>query len=223
MNEAVSQQAPASSPGADDPSGGIAAGSGGVSSAAYVDSPVPSEQKSVVQATVDTVKSYLPSYLGGLSLGGADKSTEEGEGAGATKDADGEEDKGTVAAATGGAAAGVAAAGTAVAAKVGLGGDSSTGTDSAEEKKDTEMADSSQKDESTTNEQSAGGEGTESKSGGTGKKENREAIPTAGGERLGDKHWGDSKVVPDVPKAQPEGTQVSSEEGQPDSKSFVSV
>jgi hypothetical protein len=53
--------------------------------------------------------------------------------------------------------------------------------------------------------------------GGTGAKENRDAIPTAGGERLGDKHWGESKQVPDNPKPQSEA-QVSSAEGQPDSK-----
>ena len=66
----MSLQAPASNPGSDDPSAGIATGNGGVSSAAYVLSPVPNEQKSVVQATVDTVKAYLPS-LGSLKIGRA--------------------------------------------------------------------------------------------------------------------------------------------------------
>lgn len=47
--------------------------------------------------------------------------------------------------------------------------------------------------------------------------ENRESIPTAGGERLGDKHWGESKVVPDNPKAATEASDkgVASSEGQP--------
>ena len=40
----ISQQPPASNPGSDNPTGGIAAGSGGVSASAYVHSPVPSEQ-----------------------------------------------------------------------------------------------------------------------------------------------------------------------------------
>lgn len=36
--------------------------------------------------------------------------------------------------------------------------------------------------------------------------ENDSAIPTAGGERLGAKHWGESKVVPDQPALRaPEG------------------
>lgn len=49
-------------------------------------------------------------------------------------------------------------------------------------------------------------------------RENPESIPTAGGERLGEKHWGESKMVPDVPKTQKEEEQenVSSAEGQPD-------
>lgn len=45
--------------------------------------------------------------------------------------------------------------------------------------------------------------------------ENKDAIPTAGGEKLGEKHWGESKIVPDNPKPQDSG--VASKEGQPDS------
>lgn len=50
--------------------------------------------------------------------------------------------------------------------------------------------------------------------------ENPSSIPTAGGERLGEKHWGESKIVPDNPKAAQEkaaesGQGVSSAEGQP--------
>ena len=48
-------------------------------------------------------------------------------------------------------------------------------------------------------------------------KENPEAIPTAGGERLGEKHMGESKMVPDLPpKRASQGGDVSSSEGQPD-------
>ena len=43
-------------------------------------------------------------------------------------------------------------------------------------------------------------------------RENADAIPTAGGERLGEKHWGESKMVPDLPKKRDEESQ-----GQPDS------
>ncbi|KAI7360193.1 hypothetical protein KC320_g245 [Hortaea werneckii] len=46
-------------------------------------------------------------------------------------------------------------------------------------------------------------------------RENRDAIPLAGGEKIGGKAWGSSKVVPDNPKPR-ESTQVSSEEGQGD-------
>ena len=253
----MSQQVPASNPGSDDPSAGIATGSGGVSSAAYVLSPVPTEQKSVVQATVDTVKSYLPS-LGSLSLGGGGAKAEDSD----TKNNEGEE-KSAVGAAAGGAAAAAAAA----AVAVGLKSDGAAPTDSADPNasstsKDEPMTDSSLKDETTktdtanevreakdesksadtgptdrANEESTaktdtegaqpgeGGGGSEETGGGSDSKktptgkENREAIPTAGGERLGDKHWGESKVVPDVPKKQEETPQVSSEEGQPDSMS----
>ncbi|CAK4034114.1 Ca2+-modulated channel polycystin [Lecanosticta acicola] len=45
--------------------------------------------------------------------------------------------------------------------------------------------------------------------------ENRDAIPTAGGEKLGDKHWGESQIVPDNPKPAAEEAGVSSKEGQP--------
>jgi hypothetical protein len=54
------------------------------------------------------------------------------------------------------------------------------------------------------------------------KRENKDAIPTAGGERLGQKHWGESGIVPDVPKPQPEqGQGVSSSEGQPTGESLL--
>lgn len=51
-------------------------------------------------------------------------------------------------------------------------------------------------------------------------RENKDAIPTAGGEKLGQKHWGESKMVPDVPKKENEG--VASDEGQPDRELFAS-
>lgn len=68
-------------------------------------------------------------------------------------------------------------------------------------------------------ERSEGGESGESttKSSGDkhpGSRENPDAIPTAGGEKLGKKHWGESKIVPDNPKPQSE-SGISSSEGQP--------
>ncbi|KAH9826228.1 hypothetical protein Tdes44962_MAKER03612 [Teratosphaeria destructans] len=47
-------------------------------------------------------------------------------------------------------------------------------------------------------------------------RENIDAIPTAGGEKLGEKHWGESKRVPDVP-AKRDDAGISSEDGQSDS------
>ncbi|KAK5134400.1 hypothetical protein LTR08_006580 [Meristemomyces frigidus] len=41
-------------------------------------------------------------------------------------------------------------------------------------------------------------------------RENPDAIPTAGGEKLGQKHWGESKVVPENPKPQSEAGITSS-------------
>ncbi|GIZ43647.1 hypothetical protein CKM354_000686400 [Cercospora kikuchii] len=54
-----------------------------------------------------------------------------------------------------------------------------------------------------------------------GKFENVDAIPTAGGQRLGEEHWGESKIVPDLPekRASTSGQGgVSSTEGQPTSE-----
>lgn len=53
-------------------------------------------------------------------------------------------------------------------------------------------------------------------------RENKSAIPTAGGETLGQKSWGTSKVVPDNPKPR-ESTQISSEEGQPNKQTENNV
>jgi len=46
-------------------------------------------------------------------------------------------------------------------------------------------------------------------------RQNEDAIPTAGGEKLGAKHWGESKIVPDNPKPAETGAGVSSRDGQP--------
>jgi len=44
-------------------------------------------------------------------------------------------------------------------------------------------------------------------------------IPMAGGERIGTKHWGESKVIPDVPPRRASADKgVSSAAGQPDGK-----
>jgi len=48
------------------------------------------------------------------------------------------------------------------------------------------------------------------------KLENESSIPTAGGERLGEKHWGESKIVPDDPTKRASAAGISSEAGQSD-------
>lgn len=52
------------------------------------------------------------------------------------------------------------------------------------------------------------------------KAENPDSIPSAGGEKLGGKHWGESKVVPELPPKQDSDADqgVSSKAGQPNGK-----
>ncbi|EME44097.1 hypothetical protein DOTSEDRAFT_44367 [Dothistroma septosporum NZE10] len=45
--------------------------------------------------------------------------------------------------------------------------------------------------------------------------ENRESIPTAGGQKLGEKHWGESSIVPDVPPKRESEANIASKDGQP--------
>lgn len=49
-------------------------------------------------------------------------------------------------------------------------------------------------------------------------RENKNAIPYAGDTRLGEKHWGESKIVPDNPKARDSEAGISSAAGQPTSE-----
>ncbi|KAK5172258.1 uncharacterized protein LTR77_003896 [Saxophila tyrrhenica] len=250
---------PASNPGSDDPSAGIAKDNGGVSGAAFVGSPVSSENKGYVAGAVEMARSYLPASLAGMNLGG-----------GAGKDADvapaetlapegGEkqEDSGVA----GGAVAGAAAATTAATAAV-VGGSTTSGESveqakqdssssstapiysplvpsseperSATETKDEPMADAApqkenaapvsapapteEKKDDAPAEKEGGEEGGRKVSHAmkeTWPKENRDAIPTAGGEQLGKKHWGESDTIPDAGKKE---EKVSSAEGQPDEK-----
>lgn len=211
-----------------------------MSASAYVDSPVPTEQKSVVQSTVDTVKGYL----GALSLGGGG-GDKEGEGDSKEASTDTTEAKnaeeetktgGVVASATAAASAATAAM---VGSKESEGDkkeqDSSTTNDqtaaksssstSASAAKDETMADAPPKDSRDADKPGdknaltdEPGENASHAKKDNWPKENKSAIPTAGGERLGEKHWGESQIVPELPKKQEDGANVSSEEGQPDSK-----
>jgi len=66
--------------------------------------------------------------------------------------------------------------------------------------------------ESTTHHHTEGGHGHSH--GSSSKRENKDAIPTAGGIKLGEKHWGESDIVPADPK--PRNENISSSSGQPD-------
>ena len=212
---------------------------GGVSSSAPVDSSVPAEQKTMVQSTVDTVKGYL-----GFG-GGSTATTDSKVGGQETGPMGRAESDNSSSAASGGYVASTTAAISAATAAV-VGKKEST---TAEEAKDSSVTDSATtnpsastsaaaRDESVTNTpkkdetvtkrsdddednklSEAPGAGASASKKDNWPKENRDAIPTAGGEKLGEKHWGESQVVPDVPKPQGEQANVSSREGQPDSES----
>ena len=241
-NESASQQeAPASNPGADDPSGGIADGNGGVSGSADVGSPVPNseekEQSSSESGLQQSTKDFVKGDGDSKTEGQEEARNAEGQGSAEAGGA------ATAAAGTGAAAAGTLAgqsdSTSAETSKDTNENSSSAGiTDSADSTADTTtqnetMADTEQKDENSqpqygedeqkserqeVKEQSSSGDNTGVGNKGPGQsKENRDAIPTAGGEKLGAQHWGESSKVPEVPpKRDSEAQQVSSGEGQPD-------
>lgn len=230
---------PASNPGADDPSAGIAKDSGGVSVAAHVEPPTASN-KEKRKSIVGTLK--------GLFLGG-DKKEREATDAGTAKQ--GGATTGAVAAGAAGtgvatgqavvlpdrtksAAAGESAPqSTTQQVKEAVTGDkeANTGTAAASTSEPTQtMQETSEnKQEETTDNKTS--EAPKDTSGDDSHKppapaggkplENRDAIPIAGGERLGDKHWGESKIVADNPAkktGQDSGPGVASSEGQPTGK-----
>lgn len=243
---------PASNPGSDDPSGGMATDAGGLSGTAHVGSPV--SNPDMTTSIVDTVKGFL-----GLSV--QEKDAAEWTTAG-TADVAVAPGAGTAAVATAASGTGLAASTVAFASTVGQSSstqDSMSG--SAKPVSDPSPSTSSPNQRSTEADRASAGTATSSDMPGSkqpavdpapqgktddsvskdadqkategqskeekeakakaptnagGKPmENKDAIPTAGGERLGEKHWGESKIVPDNPKPQGEG--VSSAEGQPDS------
>ncbi|KAK4498797.1 hypothetical protein PRZ48_009307 [Zasmidium cellare] len=221
---------PASNPGADDPSAGIAKDAGGVSVAAHVGSPSAGNKEK---------RKSIVGQLKGLFLGG-DKKEREASEAGTAKQGE---------STTGAIAAGATGTGVATGQAVDLPDrtKSTTAGDSAP-KSTTEQVKEAVTGDSTANTGTVAASTTEpvqtetqtepessdtkpieptDTSGDSSHKppapaggkppENREAIPTAGGERLGDKHWGESKIVPENPKANTENSApgVASSEGQP--------
>ncbi|KAI7215277.1 hypothetical protein KC333_g5538, partial [Hortaea werneckii] len=209
---------PATNPSAEDPSGGIPAGAGGVSSSAHKMSPV----EGVVGHENEGQKTgLLESTLAYLGLGGSGGSrapsqpdTEVGQNADAPhQPTSGSGISGGSGAAAVGAGAvgagGVAAAATAAgkddeqsgAAKAGSAAEQPSSEGKEEESKPSSEESSKPKEKTNHDHDS--------------QRENRDAIPLAGGEKIGGKAWGSSKIVPDNPKPR-ESTQVSSEEGQGD-------
>ncbi|GAB1740914.1 hypothetical protein NU219Hw_g5986t2 [Hortaea werneckii] len=209
---------PATNPSAEDPSGGIPAGAGGVSSSAHKMSPV----EGVVGHENDGQKTGLLgstlAYLGlGGGSGGSRAPTQPDTEVGQNADAPHQPTSGSgISGGSGAAAVGAGA--------VGAGGVAAAATAAGkdDEQSAAEQPSTSGKEEEEESKSAAGGE--ESSSAKPKEKtshehdsqrENRDAIPLAGGEKIGGKAWGSSKVVPDNPKPR-ESTQVSSEEGQGD-------
>ncbi|KAI7191220.1 hypothetical protein KC316_g2438 [Hortaea werneckii] len=212
---------PATNPSAEDPSGGIPAGAGGVSSSAHKMSPV----EGVVGHENEGQKTgLLESTLAYLGLGGSGGSrapsqpdTEVGQNADAPHQPTSESG---VAGGSGAAAVGAGAVGAGgVAAAATAAGKDDEQSGAAEEGSAAEQPSSSSGKEEES--KPAGGEESSSKPkektnhDHDSQRENRDAIPLAGGEKIGGKAWGSSKIVPDNPKPR-ESTQVSSEEGQGD-------
>ncbi|KAI6880675.1 hypothetical protein KC363_g5277 [Hortaea werneckii] len=209
---------PSTNPSAEDPSGGIPAGAGGVSSSAHKMSPV----DGVVGHENEGQKSgLLGSTLAYLGLGGSGGSraptqpdTEVGQNADAPhQPTSGSGVSGGSSAAAVGAGAvgagGVAAAATAAGKDNEQSAEAEPAATSSGDGKEEDSKPQSEESSSSTKPQEKTSHEHDSQ------RENRDAIPLAGGEKIGGKSWGSSKIVPDNPKPR-ESTQVSSEEGQGD-------
>ncbi|KAI7471721.1 hypothetical protein KC357_g5968 [Hortaea werneckii] len=209
---------PSTNPSAEDPSGGIPAGAGGVSSSAHKMSPV----DGVVGHENESQKSgLLGSTLAYLGLGGSGGSraptqpdTEVGQNADAPhQPTSGSGVSGGSSAASVGAGAvgagGVAAAATAAGKDNEQSAEAESAATSSDDGKEEDSKPQSEESSSSAKPQEKTSHEHDSQ------RENRDAIPLAGGEKIGGKSWGSSKIVPDNPKPR-ESTQVSSEEGQGD-------
>ncbi|KYG42174.1 hypothetical protein M433DRAFT_429038 [Acidomyces richmondensis BFW] len=172
-------------PGSEDARGGISAGSGGVSSAAHVASPVGSGDDGVSQqqttggGLVETVKGYL-------GLGGGESEKSRGDDVAANDQTSTSGDPATKAV--------DAAAGSRTGTNP---GSSEMASDNAGENKpnDGEQAHDGPRGDDSKGDSNQEGEKSKVEKK-TGKQmENKDAIPTAGGEKLGEKHWGESKIV----------------------------
>ena len=97
----------------------------------------------------------------------------------------------------------------------------SKGSDPEPQSHEVTSKDNQQEQQGQQDQEKSEGDKTKASASGGRTQENREAIPTAGGEKLGEKHWGESQIVPDNPKPKPEEQDkagVASSEGQPTGK-----
>lgn len=222
--EALSQQqAPASNPGSNDPSGGIAAGSGGASSEpTLLDYSGEGAQKEVETSNKGTTSvdqeaqgttSGSDAPLSSAAAGAAVAATSEQA---SSDPVNVERSEGTTIPDS--ADAGTGSTGREInMADSDVKGDSQdhneqthqeeahheagTAGDAGEETKEKAAGDQKAAGEERDDVEEAKPSSDDSKKGPVGRVlENKSAIPTAGGVRLGEKHWGESKIVPDVPK-----------------------
>lgn len=218
---------PSTNPSAEDPSGGIPAGAGGVSSSAHKMSPVEGvvghENEGQKSGLLGSTLAYLG--LGGGSSGGSRAPTQPDTEVG--QNADAPHQPTSESGVSGGSGAAAVGAGA-----VGAGGVAAAATAAGKDTKQSESESAAEQPSSSSGKEDeskpAGGEESASKPkektshDHDSQRENRDAIPLAGGEKIGGKAWGSSKVVPDVPKPR-ESTQVSSEEGQGDKQTQNNV
>jgi len=218
--EALSQQqAPASNLGSDVPSSGIAAGSGGTSS-----------EPTMLDYSGEGVQEEVPSEVETTPKAGAPSVDQESTGGPSNWTSTGDTFVGSGGAASASTGSTVAATSeqTSSAPMTTEQPEVTPVTDTAEvgTGRNLDMADSAQKDvgrdhneetheNEVTQDEKIGDDEDEAKVGDEDPKkapvravrENKSAIPTAGGIQLGEKHWGESKIVPDVPKkSDEEGT-----------------
>jgi hypothetical protein len=212
---------PASNPGAEDPTGGISSEAGGVSGAAHKDIPNPNTTATgATGPNAEKRKSVIGTFKGFLGL---DKKQQKSTAAPA--------DDTYIGAATAAVTAAVATVtGTAAAAteeKKDIGYQPSTAanteppaaagsavtdpaqpTDKITAEEVAESADPASKKADVENEVNTDGAADKppkEASGNPANRTNPDAIPTAGGKKVGEDTWGESEVIPEVPDVKEEG------------------
>jgi hypothetical protein len=233
---ALPTEPPASNPGAEDPSGGISAGAGGVSGAAHKDVPNPNTTATGAtgpnnekrKSVIGTFKGFLgldkrsksntaaadDTYVGAATAAvtaaaasvtataaAATETVQQYTGTAATTTTEEKKDIGyepSTAANT----EPIAAAGTTVAEPA------AQPTDKVTTEEVAESADPTSKKADVENEVNTDGAANkppQEASGNPATRTNPDAIPTAGGKKVGEDTWGESEVIPEVPDVKEEG------------------